>query len=189
MSGTTRWPREKAAAPPPRSGRMSRGSSASPGSPNPHQLRRDGAAGGAGARAGQRSDDSDSGHVRSPASRCRLSSRGHRNGIDRCPAPAAPFVNPVATDYRRLPNCGRPRYQCSPSFEPSAAAVMIAGMPIAIVASARARASIMTIPLENGRAPRTSDQQLKKPFPRSDLSRICFRRISPHRFLFRGLWQ
>ena len=41
-----------------------------------------------------------------------------------------------------------PSYQCSPSFEPSAAAVIIAGIPIATVASAIARASIMTIPLE-----------------------------------------
>ena len=43
----------------------------------------------------------------------------------------------------------RARYQCSPSFEPSAAAVMIAGIPIATAASAIARASIMAIPLES----------------------------------------
>ena len=42
-----------------------------------------------------------------------------------------------------------PSYQCSPSFEPSAAAVIIAGIPIATVASAIARASIMTIPLDS----------------------------------------
>ena len=53
----------------------------------------------------------------------------------------------------RNPHPGRsgravaPSYQCSPSFEPSAAAVIIAGIPIATVASAIARASIMTIPL------------------------------------------
>lgn len=43
----------------------------------------------------------------------------------------------------------RARYQCRPSFEPSAAAVMIAGIPIATAASAIARASIMAIPLES----------------------------------------
>ena len=43
----------------------------------------------------------------------------------------------------------RARYQCSPSFEPSAAAVMIAGIPIATAASAIARASIMAIPLKS----------------------------------------
>ena len=42
-----------------------------------------------------------------------------------------------------------PSYQCSPSFEPSAAAVIIAGIPIATVASAIARVSIMTIPLDS----------------------------------------
>ena len=60
----------------------------------------------------------------------------------------------------------RARYQCSPSFEPSAAAVMIAGIPIATAASAIARASIMAFPL-NRRAPKTSDQELKKTFARS----------------------
>jgi hypothetical protein len=55
----------------------------------------------------------------------------------------------------RNPHPGRsgrdvaPSYQCSPSFEPSAAAVIIAGIPIATVASAIARVSIMTIPLDS----------------------------------------
>ena len=42
-----------------------------------------------------------------------------------------------------------PSYQCSPSFEPSAAAVIIAGIPIATVASAITRVSIMTLPLDS----------------------------------------
>ena len=43
----------------------------------------------------------------------------------------------------------RARYQCSRSFEPRAAAVMIAGIPIATAASAIGRASIMATPLES----------------------------------------
>ena len=59
-----------------------------------------------------------------------------------------------------------PSYQCSPSFEPSAAAVIIAGIPIATVASAIAKASIMTIPLDSTSSSR-SDRELEKPFCQS----------------------
>ena len=45
-------------------------------------------------------------------------------------------------------------------LEPSAAAVMIAGIPIATAASAIARASIMAFPL-NWRAPKTSDRHAR----------------------------
>ena len=58
---------------------------------------------------------------------------------------AARRSHPVRHGLPRGPS-GGPRYQCSPSFEPSAAAVMIARIPIAIVASAIARASIMPFP-------------------------------------------
>jgi hypothetical protein len=74
----------------------------------------------------------------------------------------APFVNVLTTGG--CPTCGRPRYQCSPSFEPSAAAVIIAGIPIATVASAIARASIMTIPLEIGKLPKRLISSLRNRF-------------------------
>jgi hypothetical protein len=61
---------------------------------------------------------------------------------------------PYSIDVNDISVCARwvgrrARYQCNPSFEPSAAAVMIAGIPIATAASAIARASIMAIPLES----------------------------------------
>ena len=61
---------------------------------------------------------------------------------------------PYSIDVNDISVCARwvgrrARYQCSPSFEPSAAAVMIAGIPIATAASAIARASIMAIPLKS----------------------------------------
>jgi hypothetical protein len=65
---------------------------------------------------------------------------------------------------------------------------MIAGIPIATVASAIARASIMTIPLEIGELPERLIDSLRNRLL-INLSRVCFRRISPHRVLFRGLWQ
>jgi hypothetical protein len=58
-----------------------------------------------------------------------------------------------------------PSYQCSPSFEPSAAAVIIAGIPIATVASAIARASIMTIPLDSTSSSRSDRVSLGNRFP------------------------
>ena len=78
-----------------------------------------------------------------------------------------------------------PFYQCSPSFEPSAAAVIIAGIPIPTVASAIARASIMTIPLDSASSS-TSIGSLRNRFADQHLPHACFRRISPQSFWFRG---
>jgi hypothetical protein len=95
-------------------------------------------------------------------------------------------------------------------LEPSVAAVMIAGIPIAIVASAIARASIMTIPLEIGELPERLISSLRNRF-RDQIYRasasggfrriaFCFaacgnNRASVSRFVaiigptFRGLWR
>jgi hypothetical protein len=95
-------------------------------------------------------------------------------------------------------------------LEPSVAAVMIAGIPIAIVASAIARASIMTIPLEIGELPERLISSLRNRF-RDQIYRASasggFRRIAfcfaacgnnrarVSRFVaiigptFRGLWR
>ena len=107
------------------------------------------------------------------------------------------FPPPRPRSRPRWPS-GRPRYQCSPSFEPSAAAVMIAGIPIATVASAIARASIMTIPLVLASS-RTSDQELRNRFssdiyraPASGVFRriaFCFALVAIIGPAFRGLWR
>jgi len=79
-----------------------------------------------------------------------------------------------------------PSYQCSPSFEPSAAAVIIAGIPIATVASAMARASIMTIPLD-ATSSSSLIGSLRNRFANQHLPHACFERISPQRVLVSGL--
>jgi hypothetical protein len=66
--------------------------------------------------------------------------------------------------------------------------VIIAGIPIATVASAIARASIMTIPLDSASSS-TSIGSLRNRFADQHLPHACFRRISPQRFWFRGLWR
>jgi hypothetical protein len=96
-------------------------------------------------------------------------------GSPQCPR------GPLHADTRRY-------YQCSPSFEPSAAAVIIAGIPIATVASAIARASNMThSPYWPSSS--TSDRELRNRFDNQHLPHAYFRRISPQSFWFRGLWQ
>jgi hypothetical protein len=61
-------------------------------------------------------------------------------------------------------------HQCSPSFAPSAATVIIAGIPVATVANAITSASTMTSPFAS------ADQRLPH---------TCFQGISPQRFWFR----
>jgi hypothetical protein len=77
--------------------------------------------------------------------------------------------------------------------------VIIAGIPIATVASAIARASIMTFPLID-KLQQISIGSLRNRFANQHLPHVCFRRISPPKVLvsrfvatigraFRGLWR
>jgi hypothetical protein len=90
---------------------------------------------------------------------------------------------------------GRACYQYSSSFEPSAAAVIIAGIPSATVASAITMASIMSIPLS-----RSTQRNWRNRFYKQHLPHACFRCISPPKVLvsrlvakigpaFRDLWR
>src|SRR5262245_60786531 len=94
---------------------------------------------------------------------------------------------------RRTETTGREQraaaaHQCKLNLEPSAAAVIIAGIPSARVASAIARASIMAIPLDS--VNRTSFiGSLRNRLTIKHLPHAYFRRISPQRFWFRDLWQ
>ena len=77
-------------------------------------------------------------------------------------------------------------YQSNSSFEPSVAAVIIAGMPIAIAASAKTRPSIMIFPVTS---PASFDASDRNRFADQHLPRACFRRIASRILWFRGLWR
>jgi hypothetical protein len=79
-------------------------------------------------------------------------------------------------------------HQCKVSLEPTAAAVIIAGIPIARVATAIARASIMAIP-SFGKL-QQSHRELEKPFCRSNIYRTPASGVFHRkRFWFHDLWQ
>src|SRR4029079_4817843 len=96
------------------------------------------------------------------------------------------LVRPIrACDYVLGSDSGRgARDQELSSFEPSAVAVTIAGIPSAMVANAMARASIMSIPLRIEHLPRAGETVETNVY--RALTSGVFR---PKGFWFRGLWQ
>jgi hypothetical protein len=91
-------------------------------------------------------------------------------------------------------------YQSSSSFEPSVAAVIIAGMPIAAAASVKIRASIIIFPVICPYVSAHLIGIIRSRLADQHLPRACFSRVAPPKFLvsrvvaktgpaFHRLWQ